>query len=400
MHVREELERILLGWNQIEIRRGAQPIVDYDCAPDGRSLAPVQDRLDAIHQLHLCGTRAEREGELGIAAHAYAHASYARALLGERQPLAEYVKATQGCDAAGWPEDYVDAIGQKAIQCLSDLGLPWNAQTEELLLTQEGLIEPASAPEQLRAIAADLLPGVRAHTGTQAQFALNIEQVDVDAYWTCWLDGAGHQVRLRINTRRARLTPVLLRRFALHELLAHGLQSASWAAAAQDPKADQSWPRLLAVHALTQVGLEGLAQALPLIVTPNDQQLAARIRLDHYTQLVRAELHLAINAGYSISDCAAHARARVPFWDDAAIADLLADRSVSPQLRSYLWSYPAGIDWFIHLADHADPSTQQAVLHAIYRKPPTPTDLSQLWPSGPPIGGPGAPIRLRHAAVS
>lgn len=85
--------------------------------------------------------------------------------------------------------------------------------------------------------------------------------------------------------------------------------------------------RLLPVHALYQVLLEGLAQALPLFVTPDDAALVARVRLDHYLQLVRAELHLAINSGVAVSACVEHARSRVPFWTDGTIAHLLSDRS-------------------------------------------------------------------------
>jgi hypothetical protein len=96
----------------------------------------------------------------------------------------------------------------------------------------------------------------------------------------------------------------------------------------------------------------------------------------------------AINAGSSAEDCAQHARFRVPWWGDATIADILTDRGANTQLRSYLWSYPAGIDWFTNLAT-ADPETRGNVLRAAYRDPLTPDDLTALWPTGPTIGGAG-----------
>lgn len=133
-----------------------------------------------------------------------------------------------------------------------------------------------------------------------------------------------------------------------------------------------------------------LAQALPLFVTPDDERLIARVRLAHYCELVRAELHLLINAGTSIEDCVAHARKRIPFWTDEAIADTLTDRSVDPLLRSYLWAYPAGIDWFVALARDADPGTASDILRLAYRQPLSPKDLSRAWPSGPAFGGSGA----------
>ena len=97
----------------------------------------------------------------------------------------------------------------------------------------------------------------------------------------------------------------------------------------------------------------------------------------------------AINAGTSAGDCARHARSRVPWWDDAAISDILTDRGADTQLRTYLWSYPAGIDWFTSLSETADRRIISQVLRAVYREPLTPDMLMALWPAGPIIGGAG-----------
>jgi hypothetical protein len=70
------------------------------------------------------------------------------------------------------------------------------------------------------------------------------------------------------------------------------------------------------------------------------------------------------------------------------IGDILTDRGANTQLRSYLWAYPAGIDWFTNAAT-ADPETRGNVLRAAYRRPLTPDDLTALWPTGPTIGGSG-----------
>ena len=76
----------------------------------------------------------------------------------------------------------------------------------------------------------------------------------------------------------------------------------------------------------------------------------------------------------------------MPFWSDEDVGDTLTDRSVNPQLRTYLWSYAAGIDWFVSLAENGSSSAQD-VLRTAYRQPLTPSDLVELWPSGPVIGG-------------
>jgi hypothetical protein len=226
---------------------------------------------------------------------------------------------------------------------------------------------------------------VRAKVASDAPFDLEIEHVDLDVYWAYWLDGSGSQVRMRINAKRANFTLVQALQFALHEVLGHGLQCASFSQ--QCAAKDVPWVRLTSVHAQQQVLLEGLAQALPLFVATDDQRLIARVRLAHYLELVRSELHVAVNSGTSIPEGRAIALDRVPFWPDHAVADLLSDRGANPLLRSYLWAYPAGIDWFVCLADQADEDTSNAVLRAAYRDPLTPSELTQLWPSGPVFGG-------------
>jgi hypothetical protein len=95
-----------------------------------------------------------------------------------------------------------------------------------------------------------------------------------------------------------------------------------------------------------------------------------------------------INAGSSVEECTDHARSRVPWWTNNRIAGTLADRSTDPLLRTYMWAYAAGIDWFTNLAD-ADEATIRQVLHASFRAPLTPAELEGLWPQGPRIGGTG-----------
>jgi len=52
------------------------------------------------------------------------------------------------------------------------------------------------------------------------------------------------------------------------------------------------------------------------------------------------------------------------------------------------WAYPAGIDWFVNLADANAPDTSN-ILRSAYRDPLMPNELTALWPIGPTIGGNG-----------
>ncbi len=305
-----------------------------------------------------------------------------------RAPLDDYVRATQGCGTRGWSEDYTEAVRLVAVNELERLGVAWDANTTSALKAVEGPIADDEAAAVIQKYAREMEDDVRRLADSDAPFSVTVEHVDLDVYWAYWLDGAGSDVRLRINSRNASFTDVQARQFALHELLGHGLQGASYAQ--QCRQHDVPWVRMTSVHAQQQVLLEGLAQALPLFVRPADQPLVARVRLAHYVELVRARLHVAINSGASVQECVDIAQDRVPFWSARAIGDTLSDRSCDPLLRSYLWSYPAGIDWFVRLADSAPRETSAHVIRASYQQPLTPSALTTLWPDSPVFGrGPG-----------
>jgi hypothetical protein len=382
--LRDEIETALRGWHAYEAERGSAAVIDFDCAPTTAPTEPATSRLAVYRRLADLRARTVEAGADRLTTRLTADLAYLGALMGEHPPLGDYVRATQGCAAVGWRDDYVAYRGDQARQALGALGVGWGSETVRELRAVEGPIEAGEAPDAIRQAAADYETVVRQATGSQAPFNLTIETAEVDAYWAYWLDGSGDNVRLRLNLRRAGFTKVAARQFALHEVLGHGLQSASWTARAAAQEVP--WVRLMSVHAPQQVLLEGVAQALPLFVAPDDEQLVARTKFDHYNQLVRAELHIALNQGAGIAELAERARFRMPWTTEAAVADVLTDRGADPQLRSYLWAYPAGIDWFANLAA-ADQATRTAALQAAYRDPLTPTDLATLWPAGPAIGG-------------
>lgn len=379
MGVRDEVETVLRAWNAHEIARGHAPVIDFDCHPTSDPVEPT-DRLTTYRRLH--ELRADATGP--VAARLDADLAYLGALLGERPDFTDYISSTQGCSAAGWSDDYIAARGETARKALATLGIAWGPNTASDLTALEGPLAFDDAPDAIRAATAEYEPLVRQATGSTAPFDLTIEAAEVDAYWAFWTDGIGPKVRLRLNRPNISFTKAAARTFAMHEVLGHGLQGASYYARAAAE--DVPWVRLLSVHAPQQVLLEGLAQALPLFITPGEEILTARVHMVHYTQLARAELHQAINGGAPALDCADQARARVPFWTDANIARFLSDRGTNPQLRTYHWAYPAGIDWFTHLAK-TDQPTITRVLHAAYKAPLTPAALAALWPTGPSIGG-------------
>ncbi len=382
MQLRDQVEHAIRRWHALEEASGAATVIDYDCAPPNEPIEPYPDRFAALEELVRLRHQAD-EGST-LATQLDAHTTYVRALLGEQTSLEDYVHRTQRCSARGWTPDYVTHRGDLARSELSSLGIAWDAATWRGLRELEEASPVDNPRVTIRQFADKFEPTIRTLTGSNAEFTLAIETVEVDAYWSYWLNGASRNALLRINLANASLTSNDAYRFALHEVLGHALQYASLAAHAESHDVD--WPRLLSVHCPHQVAFEGLGQVLPLIAEPDNELVRARVRLDHYLQLVRAELHILINNGESVTACRDHAFRRAPFWTDAIIARELSDRSANPQLRTYLWAYPAGIDWFVNLHE-AGGTLAAEVLHEAYQRPLEPSELRALWPAGPPIGG-------------
>lgn len=395
MSLHDACEKVIREWHMYEVDRGGPAIIDYDCKPyfDG-GIAPITDRIDAYYRLSELKSAASTGQDINFVERLTADITYLEALLGVQHPLRDYLLRTQGCATDGWPPDYVMAKGEIARKLLADRGVPWGTRTVKELEHLEGTLSSIDAPDAIRTTAEELKPRLRNYSGVQAEPEIQIETVEVNEYWAYWLDGAAQKVRLRLNLRNAQFTTVRARQFALHELLGHAMQYANLSLVANQSSVD--WFPIFSIHAIYQISFEGLAQALPLFITPEDSDLAVRVRLDHYLQLVRAELHIALNEGASIANCAAHAHQRVPWWTTEDIASALSDRGVSsPLLRSYLWAYPAGCDWFVNLADQASPSFAQEVINAAYLAPLSPKQLEAKWSTGPQIGGNGQSIRLR-----
>lgn len=384
-HLRDEVEQLLCAWNAYELSIGASPVVDYDCRPVRDKAETVPGRVYTYRELKRVEEAAISAGRDELARRIDCHLAYLEALLGTRRPLGEYVRRTQGCGSEGWSPEYVSRRGEEARKAVEARGISWGPETWLDLQRSEEKLAPEQVADAIREAARLCEPSVRALTGTDAAYTLAIETDNVDAYWEYWLDGVGQNARLRLNMRNARFTDVQARQFALHEVLGHALQSASYSA--RCVREEVPWVRILSVHAEHQVMLEGLAQALPFFVASDDEALMARVKLDYYLQLAYAELHLAVNNGVNVLDCVRRAKSRTPFWTDERIGRAISDRSNDPILRSYHWAYPAGADWFVSLAESGDPEAVRTVLSAAYRDPLTPADLMRLWPSGPPIGG-------------
>ena len=380
MSTRDAAEALLKGWDAHERGNGRTAIVDFDCFPEGPEPEPVSSRIQVYERLVELLAQARADDNRWLIGRLRADLAYVAALLGQRLPLADYIRETQGAHPTGWPDDYIEQRRVEAIEALAAFGIDWGPNTIKDLEELEGRLTPQETADEIRSEAERYEAQVRALVGTNAPFELTVEEVEVDAYWAYWMDGIGERARLRINLRNAKFTKVRARQLALHEIHGHALQGASFYQRAQE--ADVPWVRILSVHGPQQILLEGLAQAFPHFVDPDDEALMARTRLTHYQQLVRGQLHLLVNNGDDVLEGIEYARKASPFISDAALADAINDRAVNAQLRSYLWSYGSGMDWFVQLAESVTPERAAEVLQACYQDPLQPDDLLGLWAAG------------------
>jgi hypothetical protein len=384
VQLRDTVEEAVRRWDALERSRDESPVIDFDCAPPAEKPHPFANRFAALDELTRLRIAADAQHQPVLTAHLDAHITYLSALMGQQLPFGEYISVTQGCAPRGWTQDYVEQRAGIAQDALGTLGISWDEHTWRNLRSMSDQLPAAEVGSAITEYAEKYESSVRRLVNTTADFNLTIEDVEIEAYWAYWLDGAGHDTRLRINKSKASFSHVDAYRFALHEVLGHALQYSSLTAQAESNIVE--WPRILAVHCPHQVLFEGLAQVLPWIVALDDEIVAARTRIDHFMNLIRGKIHILVNSGATAADCRELARRQVPWWTDEEIARELYDRSRNPQLRSYLWSYPAGIDWFIRLVE-AGGTTPTEVLREAYKRPLTPSDLHELWPAGPIIGG-------------
>src|SRR5262245_37935639 len=110
MNERDQAEAIIRAWDAYETSHGRPAVIDFDCHPRDEETEPAPDRLTVYRQL----TQQHAHASGPVAARLDADLAYLEALLGARPPFVDYIARTQGCGAAGWPEDYVAHRGNLA----------------------------------------------------------------------------------------------------------------------------------------------------------------------------------------------------------------------------------------------------------------------------------------------
>ena len=143
MPLRDEVESVLRAWNIYELARDAPAVIDFDCHPQpANSIGDPLDRLSAYWKLLKVHQAAIETGDTTLAERVNAHLTYLRALMGERISLDEYVSATQGCHAKGWPEPYIEQVGETTDPALT--------QSESAGMPTRGMNLPIASKPSIR----------------------------------------------------------------------------------------------------------------------------------------------------------------------------------------------------------------------------------------------------------
>lgn len=364
----DRLCRLLVGWDALEQRNGAKGIIDFNVAGivEADRFEHRVDVLEAIVELR----RSCDPGSF-VGQRLTAHETYLRALMGQQFSFDAYVAATQAVLPATLPDRQLRAARTVAETQLAELGVNPNGSIDDQLSALDPPLPFDTVEQTFRSMLDEHRHSLEDVIGQPVPFELTIEDVEVDEYWSYWVDGAGTEFRLRLNRKRGSFTRVECLQFTFHELLAHCGQMKAWAthiAAGNLPR----YFGLTTVHAPEQVMLEGLAQTLPLLI-PNeamtDPVLAVRLALMRHRLMIDNNLHCMINTGATVERCASyHEHWSLGSSTRRAITDLAA-RGAGPLYRSYLYAYPAGCELFWSAHERLRPEQQAELVRACYRGP-------------------------------
>jgi hypothetical protein len=224
VRLRDAVEEAIRRWDVLERSRGEAPVIDFDCAPPAKQPRPYDNRFAALDDLTQLRTEADTQHQPVLSAQLDAHLAYLCALIGQQLPLDEYISLTQGCTPHGWTQDYIEQRAQIAREALGSLGISWDKHAWTNLGAVSEQLPAADVSSAITEYAEKYESSIRRLVDTDADFNLTIEDVEVNSYWSYWLDGAGHDTRLRINRNKASFSRVDAYRFALHEVLVNSLQ--------------------------------------------------------------------------------------------------------------------------------------------------------------------------------
>jgi hypothetical protein len=367
MSVQEQLIEVLLAWDRFERENHSQAIIDFNLLGQSAGSARHYDnRLDILQDLEQLAGKSNSDK---LQKRLTAHTTFLRALMGQKFDFETYVNRTQGVPKVFYSDEKLHASAEQARKALDELNIKFDKDLFEALRKLERAIPMSDIADHFRATFDQHKPALEKLLERKIDFPLKIEIVDVDAYWSCWVDTQDDVFRLRINSKSGDFTESKALRMVYHELLAHCCQMAIWKEQIANSEMDRIWG-LTTVHSPEQFLFEGLAQALPLFLRneqPTSPILNARMQLSHFESLVDNNLHVMINDGTTVEECLDYAKQHIPWSKCDDILTDLSSRSNHILFRSYQYVYPCSFDFFWDLAEKLSAEQKKRFLSKCYK---------------------------------
>ena len=373
----ERLCQVLIGWHCLENNGSTPPIIDFDVSGVA-SASNFDHRYDVLLALQ------ELKGACDPRSFAFervcGHEAYLRVLMGQQIPFDDYVKATQGVLPRLFSDDYLEQARATAQHRLAVVGIEASGSIRDQLKELDPPLDVTRVERTFRALLEEHFGSLETIVAENVRFNLEIEFVEVDEYWSYWVDGEKDRFRLRLNKSRAVFSSSECLQFAFHELLSHCGQMQAWSTLISQGRLARYFG-ITTVHTPEQFMSEGLAQMLPLLVSSpakDDELLIARMALMRYELLVQNNLHYMVNHGASLEDCLMRYNERSLQPNTRAMLTDLASRGTNPLYRTYQYVYPVSCELFWRAAEKLSSCGRAELVKFCFRGPGSAATLDAL----------------------
>ncbi len=378
----ERLCDFVFAWDQAEKRLNGYDVVDCDLTDYP---APAADEGVSRLDLLAAGDALADPAADALGRDSYAlsklrsHLTCLRAICGQRFGITDYVDATQGFRPTPYPEDVLRALRDELDGDAGRLGT-----TFEAVARNEIADEDRAGPDRTGIVNAftDALDRYKSGFvdafGVDLDFNLDFEFVEVDAYWSYWMDGKRDRLRLRFNRSDRTYPTSEVSQLCLHELIGHCGQFHGWRRQIVDGVLPP-FHGVTAVHSLEQLHLEGLAQGLPFLLPETEGTLVRlRAKKDLLRQMLLNNCYLGAEQGANVETVFSQYTSMMPVTDMDRLIKDVGDQQRNPVLRTYMFSYPKGFELVHRIGQGGPPEAVKSFIQRSYRAPMAVAEIATL----------------------
>ena len=371
----------ILSTNAWLMANFATQIIDFDISSDlvapapNRPLPPEKGPIELAIEAEAISETLESEGLYLSAAKLRGYAAFIRHLIGQRFSLADYVKQTYLFSLDPIGSEFIERSKEEASSAAKNCGSTLEELAKSKYPFEEKVIKGKSN-------IINSFEGKFEHYKTKLEklvdksldFKMKFEFVELDEYWSYWVDGSGEEFRLRFNKMDEGISESSVDQFVLHELIGHCGQATSWR---EEIKANNLCPvlGLTSVQTFEQPHLEGFAQALPILAQEIcDDRVIALAKKDILRQALLFNAYISAERGDKIEVVEAEYLKLLPVRDKIRFFKDIRDQRDDPSLFNYLLSYGKGLQTFAD-AIARRPDKRKHLLEASFARPMTVLDI-------------------------